>query len=74
FPAGSFGWIVSEQKLWKTKKSVVNFLKFRYTIGLVGNDSFEGNNQRFLYMSDPYVVNNSTLINRDVHGFLFVIN
>ena len=49
-------------------------MKFRYTIGLVGNDSFDGNKQRFLYMSDPYVVNNSSLINRDGHGFLFGIN
>ena len=74
FPAGSFGWIVSEEKFWKPIKSVVSFLKFRYTIGLVGNDSFDGNKQRFLYMSDPYVVNNSSLINRDGHGFLFGIN
>lgn len=72
FPAGSFGWIVSEEKFWKPIKSVVNFLKFRYTIGLVGNDSFDGNKQRFLYMSDPYVVNNSSLINRDGHGFCLV--
>ena len=49
------------------KRQVVSFLKFRYTIGLVGNDSFDGNKQRFLYMSDPYVVNNSSLINRDGH-------
>ena len=34
FPAGSFGWIVSEEKFWKPIKSVVSFLKFRYTIGL----------------------------------------
>lgn len=74
FPAGSFGWIVSEEKFWKPIKSVVSFLKFRYTIGLVGNDSFDGNKQRFLYMSDPYVVNNSSLTNRDGHGFLFGIN
>ena len=74
FPAGSFGWIVSEEKFWKPIKSVVSFLKFRYTIGLVGNDSFDGNKQRFLYMSDPYVVNNSSLINRGGHGFLFGIN
>ena len=33
FPAGSFGWIVSEGKFWKPIKSVVSFLKFRYTIG-----------------------------------------
>ena len=72
FPAGSFGWIVSEEKFWEPIKSVVNFLKFRYTIGLVGNDKIGGS--RFMYMSDPYDVNNSSLINRDGHGFIFGIN
>lgn len=72
FPAGSFGWIVSEEKFWAPIKNVVNFLKFRYTIGLVGNDKIGGS--RFMYMSDPYAVNNSSLINRDGHGFIFGIN
>ena len=72
FPAGSFGWIVTEEKFWEPIKSVVNFLKFRYTIGLVGNDKIGGS--RFMYMSDPYDVNNSSLINRDGHGFIFGIN
>ena len=66
--------LLVRKNFWKPIKSVVSFLKFRYTIGLVGNDSFDGNKQRFLYMSDPYVVNNSSLINRDGHGFLFGIN
>lgn len=72
FPAGSFGWIVSEEKFWEPIKNVVSFLKFRYTIGLVGNDKIGGS--RFMYMSDPYAVNNSSLINRDGHGFIFGIN
>ena len=74
FPAGSIGWVVSEEKFWQPIKPVISFLKFRYTLGLVGNDSFDGNTQRFLYLSDPYAVNNTTLINRDGHGFLFGIN
>ena len=76
FPAGSFGWIASEEKFWEPVKPVVSFLKLRYTIGLVGNDSFDSNKQRFLYLSDPYIVNNGTLINRsdNDHGYLFGIN
>ncbi|MGL5272499.1 MAG: SusC/RagA family TonB-linked outer membrane protein, partial [Phocaeicola sp.] len=38
FPAGSIGWILSEENFWKPIKPVVNFLKLRYTMGLVGND------------------------------------
>lgn len=72
FPAGSFGWIVSEEKFWKSLKPVINFFKLRYTIGLVGNDQI--GDDRFLYISDPYVVNNAELINRDGHGFLFGID
>lgn len=73
FPAGSFGWILSEEKFWNPIKPVVSFFKLRYTIGLVGNDRINGT--RFMYLSDPYIVNNSTLINRDNgHAFLFGIN
>jgi TonB-linked SusC/RagA family outer membrane protein len=74
FPAGSIGWTVSEENFWKPIKDVVSFFKFRYTLGMVGNDSFDGNTQRFLYTADPFVVNNSSLINRDGHGFLFGID
>ena len=29
FPAGSFGWLISEEEFWQPIKSVVSFLKFR---------------------------------------------
>ena len=74
FPAGSIGWVVSEEKFWEPVKPVISFLKFRYTLGLVGNDSFDGNSQRFLYLSDPYAVNDGSLINRGGRAFLFGIN
>ncbi len=69
FPAGSFGWVVSEEKFWEPVKKVVNFLKLRYTIGLVGNDAIGG--KRFFYTADPYTINNTSLINRDGHGVIF---
>jgi TonB-linked SusC/RagA family outer membrane protein len=39
FPAGSYGWIMSEEKFFK-KQKVMNFLKFRGSAGLVGNADF----------------------------------
>ncbi len=69
FPAGSFGWIPSDEKFFQPLKKVVSFLKLRYTIGLVGNDKVGGT--RFMYTSDPYEVSNGTLINRGGHGVLF---
>lgn len=74
FPAGSFGWVASEESFFKPLKSVISFLKFRYTIGKVGNDRYGDNDWRFLYLADPYEVNNGTLINRDGHAFIFGIN
>lgn len=72
FPAGSFGWVVSEEKLFTPLKKIVSFLKFRYTIGLVGNEN--PGNTRFMYTPDPYVVNNASNINRDGHGYIFGVN
>ncbi len=74
FPAGSFGWVASEESFFEPLKPVVSFLKFRYTIGKVGNDRYGNNDVRFLYLPDPYEVNNGTLINRDGHAFIFGIN
>lgn len=72
FPAGSFGWVASEENFFTPLKSVVNFLKVRYTIGLVGNENIGG--ARFMYLADPYMVNNASNINRDGHGYIFGVN
>lgn len=71
FPAGSFGWIVSEEKFWESIKPAVSFFKLRYTIGLVGNDRIGGS--RFMYTSDPYSVNNITAPNRGGYSYYFGI-
>lgn len=72
FPAGSFGWVASEEKFWEPIRPVVNFLKLRYTVGLVGNDRIGGS--RFMYLADPYAVNDGSNINRGGHGFIFGVN
>ena len=46
FPAGSIGWIVSEENFMKRQK-LIDFLKLRISYGLVGNDQYSG--ARFLY-------------------------
>ena len=53
FPAGSVGWIVSQEKFWKPLAKVVSFMKLRASVGLVGNDkTVEA--IRFMYLADPY--------------------
>lgn len=47
FPAGSLGWVVSEEDFFV--KNLVEYLKLRASVGLVGNDQIGGD--RYLYMS-----------------------
>lgn len=53
FPAFSLGYILSEEKFMK-KQKVIDFLKLRASVGLVGNDNMSGN--RYLYLPDAYNV------------------
>ena len=53
FPAFSLGYILSEEDFMK-KQKVVDYLKLRASVGLVGNDNM--NNSRFLYLKDGYLV------------------
>jgi len=54
FPAGSVGWIVSEEPFFKSLRKVVDYLKIRASWGLVGNDKISSTNDRFMYTDDPY--------------------
>lgn len=56
FPAFSLGYILSEEKFMKNIK-FLDFLKFRATVGLVGNDNMSDN--RFLYLPDSYDIDKS---------------
>lgn len=65
FPAGSVGWVASDEPFFKPLKKVVSFLKLRASWGLVGNDKIGGS--RFMYLADPYNVNQTALWER-VHN------
>lgn len=72
FPAGSIGWVMSEEKFFQPLKPFFSFFKLRATFGLVGNDKIS--DTRFMYLADPYSTNNSTLPNRgDGYGYVFGI-
>ena len=62
FPAGSVGWVASDEPFFKPIKKVVSFLKLRASWGLVGNDKIGGS--RFMYMADPYIVNQTNTFDR----------
>lgn len=53
FPAFSLGYVLSEEDFMK-KQKIVDYLKLRASVGLVGNDNMNGS--RFLYLKDGYLV------------------
>jgi TonB-linked SusC/RagA family outer membrane protein len=57
FPAGSIGWVVTEEPFMEDLKQYVNYLKVRASYGIVGNDNTQ--NRRFMYIDDPYYLNGS---------------
>ncbi len=54
FPAGSIGWIMSNEKFFQPLSKAINFFKLRASLGVVGNDKVQDSMSRFLYMSDPF--------------------
>lgn len=72
FPAGSIGWVISDEPFFAPLKSVVSFFKIRASWGLVGNDKIGGS--RFMYLSDPYVVNSSSLTSRSGYAYNFGVD
>lgn len=59
FPAVSLGWIVSEESFFKPLKSVISYLKFRGSYGIVGNDK-TSSGVRFLYLPDKYTLSSGS--------------
>jgi TonB-linked SusC/RagA family outer membrane protein len=57
FPAVSAGWVISEEK-WMKGQNVIDFLKIRGSVGLVGNDLVNGK-ERFYYLPSEYNPNAS---------------
>ena len=62
FPAGSVGWVISDEPFFKPLKKIFSFVKLRASWGLVGNDKIGGS--RFMYIPDPYFVNTTALAER----------
>lgn len=59
FPSGAIGWLMSEEPWMEDARSVLSKLKWRASIGLVGNDQI-GGNRRFAYI---------TTINSSANGY-----
>lgn len=55
FPTGSAGWVLSEEQFFKNSKiaNVVDFLKFRYSLGKTGKDNVEAYSWIQLYNINP---------------------
>lgn len=73
FPAGSIGYVITEEDFFP-KNKYLNYLKFRASVGLVGNDNMS--NYRFLYLPDAYVVDDQGKLQsqdayRDNNGYIF---
>lgn len=71
FPAGSVGYIITEEDFFP-KNKFLTYLKFRASVGLVGNDNMQNN--RFLYLPDSYSINNSDWLQQayqDKNGYIF---
>jgi TonB-linked SusC/RagA family outer membrane protein len=49
FPSFGAGWVASEESFFKPLSNAVQFLKFRFSYGLVGNSSIGG--RRFAYIA-----------------------
>lgn len=72
FPAGSIGYVVSEEPFMKNQ-NIINYLKLRASVGLVGNDNMNGN--RYLYLPDTYKVDlQDAYKSSDRNGYLFGYN
>jgi len=51
FPAIGAGWIVSNEKFFKSIKNVVSYFKLRYSYGVSGNAAVSNPDFRFLYLT-----------------------
>lgn len=66
FPAFSAGWVASKESFWP-ENDYVTFLKFRGSLGWVGNDAIGG--ARYLYLPDVWGYSGG-----DMGGYYFGIN
>lgn len=52
FPAGSLGWVVSNEKFWEPLASTVSLFKLRGSYGLVGSDAISGPKGTYFFYLD----------------------
>jgi TonB-linked SusC/RagA family outer membrane protein len=58
FPSVGAGWTLTEENFLKNRISFLNYLKLRFSYGIVGNDKLSGS--RFLYLPDSYSINSGS--------------
>lgn len=51
FPSAGLAWVISNENFFQRFKTTLSNLKIRYTYGLVGNDQIGDRNDRFFYLS-----------------------
>lgn len=69
FPSFTAGWVVSEESFLKDN-SILNFLKFRLSYGVLGNDQIRPNGYTGLLNGEATYVYNGALINGTAIGGL----
>ena len=71
FPAGSLGWIVSQEDFLKNN-NIIKYLKLRTSYGLTGNDEIGGDrfmyDQEYIYTSDYFL--GTTSKNHTIRGLM----
>lgn len=68
FPAAGMGWVVSNEKFFGNLKESINFLKLKYSYGLVGSDAGIA---RWLYLSE-YTQGGGTAFGYPLQGYGFI--
>jgi len=69
FPSGSLGWIVSDEE-FLLDSNAINFLKFRASYGILGNDRIPGNGFRGILNGEGAYVLNGELVFGQAIGVL----
>lgn len=69
FPAGSAGWIISEEDFFEAK-NIFSFLKIRASFGIVGNDRVSSSD-RFLYLDSTWERKSGTVNRGDLAGYAY---
>ena len=52
FPSAGFGWLVSKEDFWEPLSKLFTVFKLKITHGLVGNDAIGSDADRFFYLSN----------------------